>query len=87
MPRNPRDYKAEYEQSDGTPARKKARAARNKARRMMEKANGSKNIPKGVDVDHIRPISKGGKSVASNLRLKKAKANRSYKRTKNGAIA
>jgi len=87
MPRNPRDYRAEYVAYDGTPKVKKARAARNKARRMMEKANGSKDIPKGMDVDHVKPISKGGKSVASNLRLRKAKDNRSYKRTKHGAIA
>lgn len=87
MPRKVRDYKAEYEQSDGTPERKKARAARNKARRMMEKANGSKNIPAGMDVDHKVPLSKGGTTTASNLRLRSAKKNRSYKRTKSGAIA
>lgn len=86
MPRNPRDYKAEYKQSDGTPARKKARAERNKARRMMEKANGAKDIPSNVDVDHRIPLSKGGKTVRGNLRLQSAHDNRSYKRTKKGAI-
>jgi len=34
----PRPYKKEYEMYDGTPAVKKKRAARNKARAMMEKA-------------------------------------------------
>jgi hypothetical protein len=87
MPRNPRDYKAEYKQSDGTPARKKARAARNKARRMMEKANGKATIPSNVDVDHVTPISKGGTTTKSNLRLRKAGDNRSYHRTSKGAIA
>lgn len=86
MPRKVRDYRAEYIQSDGTPARKKARAARNKARRMMERENGSKDIPENVDVDHKRPISKGGTSARSNLRLRAASDNRSYKRKKDGSI-
>ena len=34
----PRPYKKEYENYDGTPAVKKKRAERNKARRIMEKA-------------------------------------------------
>jgi hypothetical protein len=87
MPRKVRDYRAEYIQSDGTPARKKARAARNKARREMEAANGAANIPANVDVDHIKPISKGGTTTKGNLRLRSAHANRSYKRTAKGAIA
>jgi len=87
MPRNPRDYKAEYKQSDGTPARKKARAKRNKARRILEKENGKNNIPAGMDVDHVVPLSKGGGTGRSNLRLKPASKNRSYRRTRSGAIA
>lgn len=81
MPRNPRDYKAE-QKYDGQPFVKKKRAARNKARAAMEKANGSKDIPSNVDVDHRVPLSKGGGTARSNLRLRSAHANRSYPRDK-----
>jgi hypothetical protein len=40
----------------------------------------------GKDVDHITPLSKGGTSSPGNLRVKTASANRSYPRTKSGAM-
>jgi flagellar biosynthesis protein FlhB len=36
----PRNFKQEYANYDGTPAVKKKRAARNKARRMLEQREG-----------------------------------------------
>jgi hypothetical protein len=81
----PRPYKKEYEQYDGTPAVKKKRAARNKARRMME-AEGLVHKGDGKDVDHKRPLSKGGASNRSNIRVKSATANRSYKRNADGSV-
>ena len=75
----PRPYKHEYETYDGTPAVKKKRAARNKARRMMEK-EGLVHKGDGKDVDHKTPLSKGGKTTRSNLRVKSASDNRSYAR-------
>jgi hypothetical protein len=75
----PRPYKHEYETYDGTPAVKKKRAARNKARRMMEK-EGLVHKGDGKDVDHKTPLSKGGKTTRSNLRVKSATDNRSYAR-------
>ena len=75
----PRPYKKEYEQYDGTPAVKKKRAERNKARRIMEKA-GLVHKGDGKDVDHKTPLSKGGKTTRSNLSVKAASANRSYAR-------
>ena len=86
MPRNPRDYKAE-QKYDGQPFVKKKRAMRNKARREMERANGVKDIPRSVDVDHIVPLSKGGSTGKSNLRLRQSHDNRAYKRNKKGGIA
>jgi hypothetical protein len=66
----PRPYKHEYEMYDGTPAVKKKRAERNKARRMLEKA--------GV-------VHKGdGKD--SNLTVKSASANRSYSRNSDHTV-
>ena len=81
----PRPYKKEYEQYDGTPAVKKKRAARNKARAIMEKA-GLVHKGDGKDVDHKQALSKGGKSVRGNLRVKSASANRSYARNSDHSI-
>ena len=71
----PRPYKKEYEQYDGTPAVKKKRAARNKARRMLER-EGIVRKGDGKDVDHKTPLSKGGTTARSNLRAASAAKNR-----------
>ena len=81
----PRPYKKEYEQYDGTPMVKKKRAARNKARAMMMK-KGLVHKGDGKDVDHKKPLSKGGKTTMGNLRVKTASANRSFKRNKDHSI-
>ena len=86
MPRNPRDYKKEYASYDGTEAVKKKRALRNKARRMMVR-EGVVKKGDGKDVDHKRPLSKGGNSNRSNLRAVPARSNRSYKRKSDGSMA
>jgi hypothetical protein len=80
-----RDYKQEYATYDGTEAVKKKRAQRNKARRMLER-EGVVHKGDGKDVDHKKPLSKGGTTVRSNLKAVPASANRSYKRTSKGAI-
>lgn len=80
-----RDYKQEYANYDGTEAVKKKRAQRNKARRIMEK-EGLVHKGDGKDVDHKKPLSKGGTTTRSNLKAVPASTNRSYKRTAKGAI-
>lgn len=80
-----RNYKAEYENYDGTPAVKKRRAQRNKARRMLE-AEGVVHKGDGKDVDHKKPLTKGGTTTRSNLTVKTASANRSYKRNKDHSV-
>jgi hypothetical protein len=80
-----RNYKQEYANYDGTEAVKKKRAQRNKARRMLE-ATGAVKKGDGKDVDHKKPLSKGGTTVISNLRAKPAAANRSFKRNPDGSI-
>ena len=75
----PRPYAKEYEQYDGTPMVKKKRAARNKARAIMEK-EGLVHKGDGKDVDHKRALSKGGKTVRSNLRVKDAKYGTDFSR-------
>lgn len=84
MPRAVRDYQAERKY-DGSPKVKKRNAERKKARRIMEKA-GLVHKFDGKDVDHKKPLSKGGTTTKSNLRVKSASANRSYARTKTGKI-
>ena len=81
----PRPYKHEYETYDGTPAVKKKRAERNKARAIMEKA-GLVHKGDGKDVDHKKPLSKGGTTVRGNLRVKAASDNRSYARKSDHTI-
>jgi len=81
----PRNYKQEYENYDVTEAVKKKRAQRNKARRMLE-ATGAVKKGDGKDVDHKKPLSKGGTTVISNLRAKPAAANRSFKRNPDGSM-
>ena len=73
-----RDYKKEYRLYHGTPEQRRNRSERNKARRLMEKELG-KTALKGKDVDHIKPISKGGTNRRSNLQVTSVHYNRSKK--------
>lgn len=78
----PRPYKHEYENYDGKPEVRKKRAIRDKARRLLEK-EGKVHKGDGMDVDHKKPLSKGGSTARSNLRVVKASDNRSYPRKSN----
>ena len=80
-----RDYKKEYANYDGTEMVKKKRAERNKARGIMEKTGAVKKGD-GKDVDHKKPLSKGGTTIISNLRAKPASANRSFKRNPDSSM-
>lgn len=73
-----RNYKREYALFHGKPEEIARRSARNKARREMEKKYGKAAL-KGKDVDHVRPLSRGGGNSASNLRLRSISSNRSDK--------
>jgi hypothetical protein len=85
MKNGKRDYDAEYKNYAGTDKQKKLRAKRNKARREMER-DGRVHKGDGKDVDHARPLSKGGSTSKSNLRVKSASANRSFARNKDSSI-
>ena len=66
-----RDYKREYETYHSKPAQRRNRSERNKARRIMELQIGDKR-----EVDHIKPLSKGGSFDRSNLKIVSRTTNR-----------
>ena len=67
----PRNYKKEYRDFHGKPAQIKRRNMCNAARRKMGLKVGDPR-----EVDHIKPLSKGGSNGASNLRVVSFKTNR-----------
>lgn len=71
MPSKQRDYKAEYRNYHSKPTQKKRRAARNKARRIMGLKVGDPR-----EVDHKKPLSKGGSNSRKNLRVVSRATNR-----------
>jgi hypothetical protein len=80
-----RPYKKEYEEYQGKPDQIKKRAKRNAARAELTK-DGKVHKGDGKDVDHIKPLSKGGSSGKSNLRVKSASDNRSYSRNSHHSV-
>ena len=69
-----RDYKKEYQRDlqTGKCGPKSAQGERQKARRLYDK----KGIDRaGKDIDHVKPLRKGGTSAPGNLRLRGKKAN------------
>tara|TARA_R100001591_G_scaffold44895_1_gene56062 strand:- start:1749 stop:1973 length:225 start_codon:yes stop_codon:yes gene_type:complete len=69
-----RNYRREYINYDGTPAVKKKRANRNKARRKMVRAGLAKKGD-GKDVHHVDKNTRN--NSRSNLRVVSASKNRS----------
>ena len=76
-----RDYRREYDNYQGKPEQIKNRAKRNAARAEMARA-GRVRKGDGKDVDHKQPLSKGGSTSKSNLRVTSTHTNRAYKRQK-----
>ena len=79
MPRKePRNYKQEYAEYQGTEQQKKNRAQRNKARRELTR-EGKVHKGDGMDVAHVKAFDKGG-SNKTGVRVESASKNRSFKR-------
>ena len=74
-----RDYKMEYQNYQGTPAQKKARARRNAARAKL-KRSGRVSLGDGMDVAHKDNNTKNNSST--NLSVQSKAKNRSFARTK-----
>jgi hypothetical protein len=66
-----RDYRKEYLRDHASREAKKNRAARNKARRESGLRKGDPR-----EVDHIRPLSKGGSNGKGNRRVVSRGVNR-----------
>ena len=82
----PRPYDKEYAQYQGKPEQIKNRAKRNKARAELEK-EGKVSTGDGKDVDHKKPLSKGGSTNRKNLAVKTKSANRSFSRNSDHSVA
>ena len=80
-----RDYKKEYAKYAGKPAAIKARSERTTLRREAN-AKGITHKGDGKDLDHIKPLSKGGANKLSNTRVVSEHQNRSFSRNKNGTL-
>lgn len=80
-----RNYKKEYQNYQGNPEQIKNRSERNQARAAMVKA-GKAHKGDGKDVDHKKPLAKGGSNSTSNLRVQSKSANRSFARTKSARM-
>lgn len=77
-----RPYKKEYEQQVARGEHGK-RMERQKARREMD----AKGVDRtGKDIDHKKPLSKGGTNANGNLRLVAPSTNRSFPRNSDGSI-
>jgi len=79
MPSNKKGYMGSYYHKNkdkfNNPLEKKKRAARNSARRLMEKKVGKAAI-KGKDVNHKTPLRSGGTNTLKNLNIQSKKVNR-----------
>jgi hypothetical protein len=69
-----RDYKKEYKRDlqTGKSGPGSAQHERQRARRMYDKMGIDRS---GKDIDHIKPLRKGGKSSKGNLRLRAKSTN------------
>lgn len=83
MTKGKRDYSKQKANDDKN---MKNRAKRNAARRKLMR-EGKVAKGDGKDVDHKRPLSKGGGNGRNNLRVTSRSNNRSFKRTKSGRMA
>jgi|TARA_R110002049_G_C8714029_1_gene524232 hypothetical protein len=77
-----RNFKREYELQKKR-GDTKGQLERQRARRLLDKKkadknkNGKADVREGKDIDHKKPISKGGKSNPKNLRVRNRSKNRS----------
>jgi 5-methylcytosine-specific restriction endonuclease McrA len=82
--KNPKDRNSKHEyQMELKRGDDKKQLERQKARQLYDRLGIDR---KGKDIDHIKPLSKGGKTSRSNLRLESPHKNRSYARNSDHSI-
>lgn len=85
MKNGKRDYKREVALYTSKPEVVKKREEQNKARAMLIK-DGIVHKGDGKQVDHIKPLSKGGTNSRSNLRSVPASQNESFSRNADSSM-
>jgi len=78
----PRPYKKEFSQQKER-GEQPLRNARERARYALDKAGVDRT---GKDIDHKKPLSKGGTNSKSNLRLRTPSENRSFSRNSDHTV-
>ena len=83
-----RPYKKEYLQQKARKHERLRRNARERARYEADNpgADGKTVNRKGKDIDHIKPLSKGGTNDGENIRLVPASKNRSFHRNSDHTV-
>lgn len=85
MTNGKRDYKKEYAKYAGKPAAIKDRSERTTLRRKAN-AEGITSKGDGRDLDHVKPLSKGGSNTLGNTRVVSRSENRSFSRNADGSL-
>ena len=80
----PRDYKKENKYK-AKPKQIKLRSMRNKARLAAIKS-GKAKVGDGTSVEHIKPLSKGGKNTAKNTKVVSFADNSSFDRNSDKSV-
>ena len=80
-----RDYKRENLLYNSKPAQRHARSERTIARNQAN-ADGFSHKGDGLNLDHIKPLSKGGANTRSNMRMVSESSNKSFSRNANGSL-
>ena len=85
MTNGKRDYKKEYAKYHSRDEQIKNRSERTTARRKANE-DGITKKGDGKDLDHKKPLSRGGSNERSNLRVVDKSTNRSFARNKDGSL-
>jgi len=80
-----RNYALEYALYHSRPEQRKNRSERTIARNQAN-ADGRTSKGDGKDLDHIKPLSKGGSNSRSNTRVTSQSRNRSFARNADGSL-
>lgn len=85
MKNGKRDYKRENALYNSKPEQRHNRSLRTMARNAAI-ADGRVSKGDGKDIDHTKPLSKGGSNAKSNTRVTTQSSNRSFSRNKDGSL-